>query len=182
MHAEQGCVDEWVLVLAAAGGVGIAAIQIAKGRFTLSSIRPSPTNLIPFLPENRKAIGARVIAAASPSKLEVARVAGGADVVVDYTKDGWQKYVMHITGGRGVDVVYDPVGKIKGSYPQNRIQNDANTSRMLMSSVDALKCIAWGGRALVVGFAGGAIEQVRTLSCCRGYRSGLIIRASSPTS
>jgi len=46
-----------------------------------------------------------------------------------------------------------------------------------MSSVDALKCIAWGGRALVVGFAGGAIEQVRTLSCCRGYRSGLIIRA-----
>ena len=41
-------------------------------------------------------------------------MAGGADVVVDYTTDGWQKYVMHITGGRGVDVVYDPVGKIKG--------------------------------------------------------------------
>ncbi|KAI0259110.1 NAD-P-binding protein [Gloeopeniophorella convolvens] len=105
---------EWVLVLAAAGGVGIAAIQIAK------------------------ALGANVIAAASPTKLEVARVAGGADVVVDYTKDGWQKDVMHITGGRGVDVVYDPVGRIK----------------------DALKCIAWGGRALVVGFAGGAIEQL----------------------
>ncbi|KAI0293889.1 NAD-P-binding protein [Multifurca ochricompacta] len=105
---------EWVLILAAAGGVGIAAIQIAK------------------------ALGARVIAAASPNKLEVARIAGGADVVVDYTKDSWQKYVMHITGGRGVDVVYDPVGRIK----------------------DALKCIAWGGRALVVGFAGGAIEQL----------------------
>ncbi|KAH9981893.1 NAD-P-binding protein [Russula compacta] len=105
---------EWVLVLAAAGGVGIAATQIAK------------------------ALGARVIAAASPNKLEIARVAGGADVVVDYTDDGWQKYVMHITGGRGVDVIYDPVGMVK----------------------DALKCIAWGGRVLVVGFAGGAIEQL----------------------
>ena len=51
MHAEQGYVDEWVLVLAAAGGVGIAAIQIAKGRFTPSSIHPSLTNLIPFLPK-----------------------------------------------------------------------------------------------------------------------------------
>jgi NADPH2:quinone reductase len=64
--------------------------------------------------ETRKALGARVIAAASPNKLEVARVTGGADVVVDYTTDGWQKYIMHITGGRGVDIVYDPVGKIKG--------------------------------------------------------------------
>lgn len=125
MHAEQGYIGEWVLVLAAAGGVGIAAIQIAKGRLILSSIHPSPTDLnsfSPFKPENRQAIGARVIAAASPSKLEVARVAGGADVVVDYTKDGWQKYVMHITGGRGVDVVYDPVGKIKGSCPRNRMR------------------------------------------------------------
>jgi Zinc-binding dehydrogenase len=67
--------------------------------------------------ETRKALGARVIAAASPNKLEVARVTGGADVVVDYTTDGWQKYIMHITGGRGVDIVYDPVGKIKGLWP-----------------------------------------------------------------
>lgn len=42
-------------------------------------------------------------------------MAGGADVVVDYTDDGWQKYVMHITGGRGVDVIYDPVGMVKSS-------------------------------------------------------------------
>jgi NADPH:quinone reductase-like Zn-dependent oxidoreductase len=103
-------------VLAAAGGVGIAAIQIAKGRRTPSSFTPHQQTLLPFFPliETRKALGARVIAAASPNKLDVARVAGGADVVVDYTTDGWQKYVMHITGGRGVDVVYDPVGKIKG--------------------------------------------------------------------
>ena len=60
------------------------------------------------------ALGARVIACASPSKLDVARTAGGADFVVDYTKDGWQKEVLKITGGRGVDLVYDPVGRIRG--------------------------------------------------------------------
>jgi len=58
----------WVLALAAAG-VGITAVQIAK------------------------ALGARVITMALPNKLEIPRVAGGADVVVDYTNDGWQKYV-----------------------------------------------------------------------------------------
>jgi NADPH2:quinone reductase len=105
---------EWLLVLAAAGGVGIAAIQIGK------------------------ALGARVIACTSPSKLDVARTIGGTDFTVDYTKDGWQKEVLKITGGRGVDLVYDPVGRIK----------------------DSLKCIAWSGRALVVGFAGGQIEKL----------------------
>ena len=40
---------------------------------------------------------------------------GGADFVVDYTQGGWQKEVLKITGGRGVDVVYDPVGRIKGA-------------------------------------------------------------------
>ncbi|KAI0267827.1 NAD-P-binding protein [Gloeopeniophorella convolvens] len=105
---------EWLLVLAAAGGVGIAAVQIGK------------------------ALGARVIACASPGKLDVVRKFGGADFVVDYTKEGWQKEVLKITDGRGVEVVYDPVGRIK----------------------DALKCTAWGGRALVVGFAGGEIEKL----------------------
>ncbi|KAF8486301.1 NAD-P-binding protein [Russula ochroleuca] len=105
---------EWLLVLAAAGGVGMAAVQIGK------------------------ALGAHVIACASPSKLDVARSMGGADFVVDYTQDGWQKEVLKITGGRGVDVVFDPVGRIK----------------------DALKCVVWGGRALVVGFAGGEIEKL----------------------
>lgn len=60
-----------------------------------------------------------MIACASPSKLDVARTMGGADHVVDYTKAGWQNEVLKITGGRGVDVAYDPVGRIKGaiSFP-----------------------------------------------------------------
>ncbi|KAJ7084417.1 hypothetical protein B0H15DRAFT_784065 [Mycena belliarum] len=104
---------EWVLVTAAAGGVGLAAVQIAKG------------------------LGAKVIAAASSQeKLDVAKNYGGADYVVDYTKPGWQKEVLKITNGKGADVIYDPV------------------------SLDCLKCIAWKGRALVVGFAAGTVEKV----------------------
>ncbi|KAK2463267.1 hypothetical protein APHAL10511_004922 [Amanita phalloides] len=106
---------EWVLVTAAAGGVGIPAIQIAK------------------------ALGAKVIAAAgSQSKLNVACGIAGADYGIDYTKPDWQKEVRRITGDKGVDVVFDPVGMIN----------------------DCLKCIAWKGRALVIGFAGGTIEKV----------------------
>jgi len=106
---------EWVLVLAAAGGVGLVAVQIAK------------------------ALGARVIAAAgSAEKLEVSKKYGGADHAIDYTKPDWQKEVMQITGGKGVDVVFDPVGLIR----------------------DSLKCIAFRGRAVVVGFAGGNIEKL----------------------
>jgi len=108
---------EWVLVTAAAGGVGLAAVQLAK------------------------ALGAKVIAAAgSPSKLEVCKRYGGADYVIDYTAPNWQKEVMSITKGHGADVIYDPVGRIR----------------------DCLKCIAWKGRALVVGFAGGEIEKLAT--------------------
>jgi len=106
---------EWVLVTASAGGVGMAAVQIAK------------------------ALGAKVIAAAgSETKLKVSKEQGGADFAVDYTKPDWQKEVLKITGGKGVDVVYDPVGLIR----------------------DSLKCIAWKGRAVVVGFAGGQIEKL----------------------
>ncbi|TFK54240.1 alcohol dehydrogenase [Heliocybe sulcata] len=106
---------EWVLVTASAGGVGIAAVQLAK------------------------ALGAKVIAAAgSQEKLDVSKRYGGADFGIDYTKPGWQQEVLKITGGKGVDVIYDPVGLIK----------------------DSLKCIAWKGRALVVGFAAGTIEKL----------------------
>lgn len=106
---------ETVLVNAAAGGVGIAAVQIAK------------------------AIGATVIAAAgSPSKLDVCKQLGSADYTVDYSKPGWQKQVLQFTGGKGVDVVFDPVGKI----------------------AESLKCIAFKGRALVIGFASGNIEKL----------------------
>jgi NADPH2:quinone reductase len=82
---------ETLLVLGAAGGVGIAAVEIAK------------------------AMGARVIAAASsPAKLELARSAG-ADATVDYTQPDWRREVEALTGGRGADVVYDAVG---GSYTE----------------------------------------------------------------
>lgn len=77
---------ETLLVLGAAGGVGIAAIQIAK------------------------ALGARVIAAAgNATKLEVAR-AQGADELVNYSEDGYRDRLKALTDGRGVDVAYDPVG------------------------------------------------------------------------
>lgn len=106
---------EWILVTAAAGGVGMSAVQIAK------------------------ALGAKVIAAAgSRAKLDAVKEYAGADYLIDYTKPGWQKEVLEITGGHGVDVIYDPVGLIQ----------------------DSLKCIAWKGRAVVVGFAGGKIEKL----------------------
>lgn len=106
---------EWVLVHAAAGGVGIAAVQVAK------------------------ALGAKVIAAAgSEEKRRIAVKYGGADVAIDYNAPGWQDEVKKITGGKGVDVVYDPVGLL----------------------VPSLKCINWNGRLVVVGFAAGTIEKV----------------------
>jgi len=106
---------DYVLVHAAAGGVGLAAVQIAK------------------------ACGATVIATAGTrEKLEVAK-RFGADHVVDYKVEKWPEIVKKMTpNGRGVDVVYDPVGMI-----------DKST-----------KCIRWNGRLLVIGFAAGAIEKV----------------------
>ena len=109
---------ETLLVHAAAGGVGVAAVQIGK------------------------ALGARVIATAGGAdKLEVARRAG-ADVAIDYSTGDWVEAVKQATGGRGADVIYDPVGGeiFEGS----------------------LKCIAWNGRLLVIGFASGTIPVVKT--------------------
>ena len=106
-----------LLVHAAAGGVGLAAVQIGK------------------------ALGARVIATAGGAeKLEVARRAG-ADVVVDYREEDFVAVVMDETAGRGADVIYDSVG-------------GDTTDR-------SLKCIAWKGRLLVIGFAGGRIPEIR---------------------
>jgi NADPH:quinone reductase len=108
---------ETLLVHAAAGGVGIAAVQIGK------------------------ALGARVIATAGGAdKLEVARRAG-ADEVIDYSRGDWVEAVKRVTNGKGADVIYDPVGGeiFDGS----------------------LKCIAWNGRLLVIGFASGVIPEVK---------------------
>ena len=69
-------------MLAAAGGVGIMAVQIAK------------------------ALGARVIAACSPAKFDIAK-RFGADYVIDYNQPKWHEEVKKLTEGRGVNVVYD---------------------------------------------------------------------------
>lgn len=106
---------ETVLVLGAAGGVGIAAVEISK------------------------ALGARVIAAASTdAKLEFARAAG-ADETINYSNAPLKETVKALTAGSGADVVYDPVG---GELAQQ-----------------ALRATAWQGRYLVIGFASGEIPQ-----------------------
>ncbi len=107
---------EWLLVHAGASGVGVSAIQLGK------------------------AFGAHVIATAGgPQKLEFAK-AQGADHVIDYTDAVWVDQVKQLTGGRGADVIYDPVG------------GDVFD----LSS----KCIASGGRLLVIGFASGRIPSI----------------------
>jgi NADPH:quinone reductase len=107
---------ETLLVLGASGGVGLAAVQIGK------------------------AMGARVIAAASSEeKLKICRD-NGADETINYGTEDLRGRIKALTGGKGVDVVYDPVG---GPY-----------------SEPALRDMAWNGRFLVVGFAAGEIPKV----------------------
>ncbi len=106
---------ETILVLGAAGGVGITAVEIAK------------------------AMGARVIAAASSDeKLDFARAAG-ADETINYLEESLKDRCKALTNGKGVDVVYDPVG---GDLAQQ-----------------ALRALAWHGRYLVIGFASGDIPS-----------------------
>jgi NADPH2:quinone reductase len=121
LHALQDCAQlragETLLVLGAAGGVGTAAIELGK------------------------ALGARVIAAASSEeKLALCRRLG-ADETIDYAKEDLRQRTLELTKGTGADVVYDPVG---GPYAE-----------------PALRATAWRGRFLVVGFASGAIPQIR---------------------
>jgi len=107
------------------------------------------------------ALGARVIAAAgSQAKLDAIKKYAGADYLVDYTSPGWQKEVLRITDGHGVDVVYDPVGLIQGMVVRCLFPK-MEAHRPL--PIDSLKCIAWKGRAVVVGFTGGKIEKVLVL-------------------
>jgi NADPH2:quinone reductase len=108
---------EWVLVHGAAGGIGIAAIQVAK------------------------LFGARVIATASSAAKRAACLEEGADHAIDYA-GGFVDQVKALTGGRGVDIVYDPVGAKVGE--------------------DSLRCLAWGGRLLILGFLGGGPSTIRS--------------------
>jgi len=87
-----------------------------------------------------KKLGATVIATAgTPAKLEVARERG-ADHLIDHSSEDVRTRVLELTDGRGADVIYDPVGGA--------------------AFAASLRCIAWGGRILVIGFASGTIPQV----------------------
>ncbi len=107
---------ETLLVLGAAGGVGLAAVEVGK------------------------ALGARVIAAASsPEKLAACREAG-ADEMIDYSMEDLRERLKALAGAAGVNVVFDPVG---GALTE-----------------PALRSMAWGGRYLVIGFATGEIPRI----------------------
>ncbi len=107
---------ETLLVLGAAGGVGLAAVELGK------------------------MMGAKVIAAASSAeKLEICKEKG-ADELINYTEVNLKDKLKELTDGRGVDVVYDPVGD--------------------QFAEPAIRSMAWKGRFLVVGFAGGEIPKI----------------------
>jgi NADPH2:quinone reductase len=108
---------DWVLIHGAAGGIGLPAIQIAK------------------------LYGANVIATASTEEKRAVCLEEGADQAIDY-QAGFRDKVMQLTGGRGVDIVYDPVNG--------------------PTFEESLRCLAWGGRILILGFLGGAPAVART--------------------
>ncbi|WP_197277181.1 NADPH:quinone oxidoreductase family protein [Sphingomonas profundi] len=107
---------ETLLVLGAGGGTGFAAVELGK------------------------VAGARVIASASSEGKRAIALTAGADVAIDSRAEDWRDQVKALTGGRGVDVVYDPVG-------------GAATER-------AFRTLAWDGRLVVVGFAAGTIPSL----------------------
>lgn len=107
---------ESLLVLGASGGVGLTAIQIGK------------------------LMGARVIAAASSTDKLALCKEHGADELIDYSNEDLRTRIKELTGGNGVDVVYDPVG---GPYAE-----------------PVFRSMAWRGRYLVVGFAAGEIPKI----------------------
>ena len=117
---------EWVLVHGAAGGIGIAAIQVAK------------------------LFGAQVIATASTEEKRSACLEEGADHAIGY-EGGFVDKVKELTGGRGVDIAYDPIGAAV--------------------TEESLRCLAWCGRLLILGFlGGGAGQHPQQLSADQGHR------------
>lgn len=109
--------EETLLVLGASGGVGLAAVQLGK------------------------LMGAKVIAAAASDEKLLVCKQSGADETINYNTEDLRERIKDITEGKGIDVVYDPVGD-KFSEP-------------------AVRSLAWQGRYLVVGFAGGAPASIR---------------------
>lgn len=117
---------ETLLVLGAAGGTGLAAVQLGR------------------------ALGARVLAAAGSDDKLAFLTSHGADEVINYRTTALRDAVRGLTAGRGVDVVFDPVG---GALFD-----------------EASRCIKWNGRLLVVGFAGGTIPHFPVnLALLKGY-------------
>jgi NADPH2:quinone reductase len=112
----QAQAGETLLVLGAGGGVGLAAVEIGK------------------------LLGMKVIAAASTAEKLAAAREHGADETIDYTSEDLRERIKAITEGRGVDVVYDPVG---GDFTE-----------------PAVRSAGWRGRYLVVGFAAGDIPKI----------------------
>ncbi len=109
--------SDTVLVLGASGGVGLAAVQLAKLK-------------------KCTVIGC----ASSDEKCQTVSKVGGADHVINYSEKDWFKQVLKITNGKGVNVIYDPVG---GDF-----------------TTQSLKCIAWGGKLLTIGYASGPIPSI----------------------
>jgi NADPH:quinone reductase len=107
---------ETLLVLGAAGGVGLAAVELGK------------------------VMGAHVIAAASSAEKLAVCQQHGADELINYSTEDLKERVRALTRGKGVDVIFDPLG---GNY-----------------SEVALRSIAWNGRMLVIGFAAGDIPRI----------------------
>jgi NADPH2:quinone reductase len=107
---------ETLAVLGAAGGTGLAAIELGK------------------------IMGARVIACASSDEKLAFTREHGADETINYASEDLKEALRRVTGGKGADVIYDPVG---GSYAE-----------------PALRSIAWKGRFLVIGFAAGEIPKI----------------------
>jgi NADPH2:quinone reductase len=116
LHRARLQAGETLLVHGAAGGVGLTAVEIGR------------------------IVGARIIATAGgPEKLAIARGAG-AHETIDYLSEDIRERVKELTGGRGADVVYDPIG------------GDVFDA--------SLRCVAFEGRILVIGFAGGRVSQI----------------------
>lgn len=120
LHALGDCgrlqAGETLLVLGAAGGVGVAAIEVAK------------------------AMGAKVIAAASSDGKLALCTQAGTDATINYASEDVRRRALELTGGRGVDIVFDPVG---GDYTEA-----------------ALRSLRWRGRLLIIGFAAGTIPRI----------------------
>ena len=90
-----------------------------------------PNRIAELILTGISALGARVIAAAgSQAKLDAVKKYAGADYLIDYTKPGWQKDVLKITSGHGVDVIYDPVGLIQGMLVHCLLPEDGSLSSL----------------------------------------------------